>query len=138
MKPSAPRAEIRCGYRFEPRRITRADAEAILDKLRQRILEINDDPQYLYVVCKVAVFGSYASGNADLGDIDLAVELKARPPLTNEEVVAQSIERAESSGRARNFVAKLAFFLSLRSLQNSILLLMDMQPLLCAFKTSQN
>jgi predicted nucleotidyltransferase len=39
--------------------VTRETADRLLDNLRTRAKEIDADPQYLYGISRLAVFGSY-------------------------------------------------------------------------------
>lgn len=62
------------------RGITRAEAEALLAKVIERARWINCHPtETLHTVVRVAVFGSFLSDKAVLGDLDLAVELQRVP-----------------------------------------------------------
>lgn len=60
------------------RRFKRARADKAVAKLLNVVAEINADPIFLHDIISVAVFGSYLAGEPDLGDIDVAVQLKAR------------------------------------------------------------
>lgn len=60
------------------RRFKRARAEKAVGKLLRTAEAINADPIFLHNVGSVAVYGSYITGTPDLGDIDVAVKLKAR------------------------------------------------------------
>ncbi len=55
--------------------LTRKRADEMIALLEERIDVVNSDPQYLYGVYRVSVFGSYLSDKEKLGDLDLAIEL---------------------------------------------------------------
>lgn len=60
------------------RPITRRAAERLLKQFLKRVEEVNANSYYVYRVTCVAVFGSYLTDKAKLGDIDLAVTLEPR------------------------------------------------------------
>lgn len=60
------------------KRLKRERADRAIDKLQDAIARINGDPTFLHDVAWVAVYGSYLGDERDLGDIDVAVELKGR------------------------------------------------------------
>lgn len=53
--------------------IKRATADRYVSELLQRVEKVNDDPDLLFWVDEVVVFGSYLTKSATLGDVDLAV-----------------------------------------------------------------
>jgi predicted nucleotidyltransferase len=55
--------------------LTRAKADDLIKCLVERVLLVNKDPQYLYGVSRVVIFGSYLTDKEKLGDIDVAVSL---------------------------------------------------------------
>ena len=55
--------------------LTRERATELLNLLKQRAVEVNRDPQYIWAVCRLVVFGSYLSNKERLGDLDVAVEV---------------------------------------------------------------
>jgi predicted nucleotidyltransferase len=69
--------------------ITRAKADELIADLVERAKAVDADPQYLYGISRLAIFGSYLTGNEKLGDIDIAVELgpKERHPPTHWKLV---------------------------------------------------
>ena len=76
--------------------ITRAKADHLIAALVERAKAIDADPQYLYGISRLAVFGSYLTGKEKLGDIDIAVELgpKERHPPTHWKLA--ELQRQES------------------------------------------
>lgn len=60
------------------RRFKRERADKAVARLLEVVAEINADPIYMHDVASVAVFGSYLTTEPDLGDVDVAVELRAR------------------------------------------------------------
>lgn len=60
------------------KRITRRAADAAVAQLRVAIASINADPILMYDVERVALYGSYITDAADLGDVDVAYTLKRR------------------------------------------------------------
>jgi predicted nucleotidyltransferase len=55
--------------------LTRRKADELIAILKERIQVVNKDPQYLYGVSRLAVFGSYLTDKEKLGDLDIAIEL---------------------------------------------------------------
>ena len=55
-------------------------AGQILEEFLGRVREANADPGRLHTVERVTVFGSYAKGSTEVGDIDLSVRLMRRLP----------------------------------------------------------
>lgn len=91
------------------KRIPRAKGDEILARLRERIAAINADSYYLYVISEARAFGSYAEGAEEIGDIDIAVKLSDRPPLSRSEVIEESRARADDSGKAINALASMFY-----------------------------
>jgi hypothetical protein len=60
------------------KRLKRERADRAIDKLLNAIARINGDPVFLHDVAWVAVYGSYLGPEPDLGDIDVAIQLKGR------------------------------------------------------------
>ena len=80
--------------------IPRAKAAATLANFLQRVKALNANEAYISSVKKVFVFGSFLSGAAELGDLDLAVLLERR--YHGEDYTRKANERirlAESGGR---------------------------------------
>jgi predicted nucleotidyltransferase len=101
----APLGMQLCNARFIPR-ISREKAEALLRSFLARVASINERDELTHKVTGVRVFGSYLTDKADLGDIDLAVAIKAR----RKSHVKESIERANQSGKTiRSFVDRITF-----------------------------
>jgi hypothetical protein len=57
--------------------ITRKTAERLIEEFLARVREVNAG-DYAYRVRRVIVFGSFLSDSADLGDVDLSIELEDR------------------------------------------------------------
>jgi predicted nucleotidyltransferase len=81
------------------KRITRRKAETLLAELIGRAEAINADPELMYRVVEVRVFGSYLTDASDLGDLDVAFELARRNP--QRDIIEENLERAERSGKTR-------------------------------------
>lgn len=58
--------------------ISRKTAEAALVDFMKRVQTINASSKYLYSIERVAVFGSFLGPRTNLGDVDVAVDLKSR------------------------------------------------------------
>lgn len=58
--------------------IKRSTADKVLREFMERVQQVNRDEHFLYHVAKVVVFGSYLSSKPELGDVDLAVELRPK------------------------------------------------------------
>jgi predicted nucleotidyltransferase len=79
------------------KRINRSKADFYVAELLRRADEINANHELLYRVKRITAFGSYISDAADLGDIDIAVELEFKLP--SEQRAEANKARAEASGR---------------------------------------
>ncbi|HYX38928.1 MAG TPA: nucleotidyltransferase domain-containing protein [Oligoflexus sp.] len=75
--------------------IKRARAEKMVAEMLERIQKINTNPDYLWRVALVVVFGSFVRGEELLSDVDVGVRLVRRPGLANEVYGQQSKERVE-------------------------------------------
>jgi hypothetical protein len=80
------------------KRISRAKADFYVGELLQRADDINANPDLLYRVKRITAFGSYITDAADLGDIDIAVELECKIPAGQQRWKV-NLARAEASGR---------------------------------------
>jgi predicted nucleotidyltransferase len=58
--------------------LTRKTADKKLEEFLQRVHEIRSNPNYIFKVKSVHVFGSYLHEKVRLGDIDLAIELQPK------------------------------------------------------------
>ena len=76
--------------------ITRAKADQPIADLVERAKEVDADPQYLYGISRLVIFGSYLTGKEKLGDIDIAVELgpKERHPPAHWKLVEEQRQAA--------------------------------------------
>jgi hypothetical protein len=79
------------------KRITRAKADHYVAELLQRADDINANPDLLYRVKRITAFGSYIADAADLGDIDIAVELEDKVPAGQRSEANRA--RAAASGQ---------------------------------------
>jgi len=81
------------------KRIDKAKASAILEKFHGRIESVNTDHDLIFYVQKVCLFGSYIDPLAhDYGDVDVAVDLRARA-IFNSELVSRCEDRARLKGK---------------------------------------
>ena len=79
------------------KRINRAKADLYVAELLQRADDINANPDLLYRVKRITAFGSYITDTADLGDIDIAVELECKIPEGQR--IEANRARAKASGQ---------------------------------------
>jgi predicted nucleotidyltransferase len=89
--------------------LTRAKAETLVQEFLRRLAEVNADQDLLYVVTQVRIFGSYIESRDDLGDIDLAIEIR---PKLREGVdwIDQLLARASKSNkRFRSYLDRLTY-----------------------------
>ena len=92
-----PDAAVRLANALMIKRITRAKAALYVAELLQRADDINANPDLLYLVKRITAFGSYITDAADLGDIDIAVELENKVPAGQRSEASRA--RAAASGR---------------------------------------
>jgi predicted nucleotidyltransferase len=64
------------------KRLRRSTAQLALNEFMERVHYVNNDAALLYSIVKVVVFGGFLRGDERLGDVDVAVDLKPRVPLT--------------------------------------------------------
>jgi predicted nucleotidyltransferase len=96
-----------CVTRFV-KRITREKADALVKQMLERVAEINERDELVFLVKRVRAFGSYAGDAPEVGDIDLAVEWVPRCP--DEDIIEQLLARADASGRSLNtYMARLNY-----------------------------
>lgn len=62
------------------RPISRAKAQTILDAFLSRVRAVNADPDRLYTIERVTLFGSFAKDADEVGDIDLSLRIVRRLP----------------------------------------------------------
>ena len=83
--------------------ITRAKANELLQNLIERAKSINENPEFVFFVQRIEVFGSYLTDKELLGDLDVGVKLDRRYKgrlFTQHN--QQRIEMAKSCGRSFN------------------------------------
>lgn len=86
------------GARLVPR-LSRAKADQLLGEFLKRVAEVNSRNELAYFVREVHIFGSYLNPKAaDLGDLDLAIDLPFRA-LPGRDLYEYSMKRADESGR---------------------------------------
>ncbi|MBR1168630.1 hypothetical protein [Bradyrhizobium liaoningense] len=88
------------------RRITRSEAEKLIDGLLDRVRQVNERDELTHRVTCIRVFGSYLTESADLGDIDLAVKYTPR----RKSHVEEAKERAAQSGKSISTYFQLITF----------------------------
>jgi hypothetical protein len=96
-----------CVARFV-KRITREKADALVKQVLERVAEINERDELVFLVKRVRAFGSYAGDAPEVGDIDLAVEWQQRDP--DSDIIEQLLARADASGKSLNtYMARLNY-----------------------------
>ena len=86
------------------RRISRAAAQRQLDAFLARVQELKADPHHLWRVHRVSLFGSFADPTAaDVGDVDLVVELATKEPNWARHVKLEEAYRQRESKNGRRF-----------------------------------
>lgn len=81
------------------KRVLRSTAARSLQDFMGRVREVNENPNYLYTVTAVAIFGSYLKDTARLGDVDIAVRVDSRI-VDNDRRVDQELQHARNSDRS--------------------------------------
>lgn len=91
--------------------ISKEKARKVLDGFLERVRALNANDEFLYVVKRAWVFGSYIDKSmVDCADVDVAFEVVPRVPMSRAQLVDASLERARASGKQHpNFLAKLFF-----------------------------
>ena len=78
--------------------IPRAKADKLLAEFMKRVEEVNNRDELVYYVHEVWAFGSYVGESAEVGDLDLAVDLRYRE-IEGRDYIEFNAERARASGR---------------------------------------
>jgi predicted nucleotidyltransferase len=83
------------------RPIRRETAERVLEEFLARVEAVNRDPELLYSIGEVWVFGSYLGEGDELGDVDVAATFVRREPDPGrfEELRRRRVEQAKKAGR---------------------------------------
>ena len=89
------------------KRISRSAADQAVDSLLTAIRQVNGSADLITSVEEADLFGSYAQGSDDLGDMDVAVRLKRRLPGV--EWTAASVERAQKAGRRIGHIGQISW-----------------------------
>jgi hypothetical protein len=79
------------------KRISRAKAKTIVERMLKRAEAINADSDLIYWIAELRAFGSFITDAPDLGDIDIAVSLMFKKE--NGSLVEANKARAKRSGR---------------------------------------
>lgn len=58
--------------------ISRAKADVLFEKFMLRVKEVNKNPQYLYKISRVDLFGSYITNAETINDIDIGYKLEKK------------------------------------------------------------
>ena len=89
--------------------IRRARADSMLKDFLTRVSNVNRDKDLLYTVGEVRVFGSYIEPCDELGDLDIAIELRLKQK-DGVDCGDQLIQRARQSGRRfQNLLERVAY-----------------------------
>jgi hypothetical protein len=89
------------------KRIPRSVAERHLAAMLSTIERLNDNPELLLWVEEVDVFGSFAEGTDDVGDVDVAVLLLRRSLAKN--WTQANCERAKAAGVNGSFIKMITW-----------------------------
>jgi len=80
--------------------VRRKKADSVFNEFLKRVEIANSDSRFLYRVKTAVLFGSYLTGDASVGDIDIAIELERKQSIPNwKEAAEQSREEAKAMGR---------------------------------------
>jgi DNA-binding MarR family transcriptional regulator len=79
--------------------ISRPKADRIVSDLLARVEDVNARDDLTHFVGEVRAFGSYTTDAPEVGDIDLAISLVAKPPPSGKKFTEWHLERARQSGR---------------------------------------
>jgi len=79
--------------------IARPKADRIVSDLLARVEDVNARDDLIHFVGEVRAFGSYITDAPEVGDIDLAISLIAKPPPPGKKFTQWHLERARQSGR---------------------------------------
>ena len=87
-------------------KMPRSRGDQIIAGLLKRVEEVNANPDYMYCIRAVIVYGSYVRCETHLSDVDIAVDLDGKwdpGSTTNEEFLAlanKRVDAARAKGRA--------------------------------------
>ena len=80
------------------KRLRRSTARLALNEFMERVRRVNRNPALLYSIVKVVVFGGFLRGSERVGDVDVAIDMAPRVPLTGN-WVERFRQHAWNSGR---------------------------------------
>jgi predicted nucleotidyltransferase len=92
--------------------VSRENAEKALVEFSDRVQKVNEDGRFLFRVRKVVLFGSFLTGSATIGDLDVAIELvpKEADARKHSELILARANEVDLNGRTfRNFIERLDF-----------------------------
>jgi DNA-binding Lrp family transcriptional regulator len=92
--------------------VSRRNAEKALSEFMDRVKDVNEDGRFLFRVRKVVLFGSFLTGSATIGDLDVAIDLvpkEADARKHSEQILARADEAALNGRTFRNFIERLDF-----------------------------
>jgi len=102
------------GVRFAAARllkpILRPKADRIVSDLLARVEDVNARDDLTHFVGEVWAFGSYITDAPEIGDIDLAVSLVAKPPPSGKKFIEWHLQRARQSGRTFGSYIDMLFY----------------------------
>jgi len=92
--------------------VSRRNAEKAISEFMDRVKDVNEDGRFLFRVRKVVLFGSFLTGSATIGDLDVAIDLvpkEADARKHSERILARANEAALNGRTFRNFIERLDF-----------------------------
>ncbi len=67
------------------KRMTRDKADEVLSGIMKRVVEVNENPYYLYKITNFVLFGSFITDKESLGDIDISFDLEFKDTSVSKE-----------------------------------------------------
>ena len=92
--------------------VSRRNAEKALSEFMDRVKDANEDGRFLFRVRKVVLFGSFLTGSATIGDLDVAIDLvpkEADARKHSEQIQTRANEAALNGRTFGNFIERLDF-----------------------------
>ncbi len=91
-------------------KIKRSTADRLANEVQERIFEINENPDFAFVIGRAVIFGSYVNTDSDMiSDLDIGIEIRERfeDKEKQKEISDKRIAAYYSEGHGQDFLMSL-------------------------------
>ena len=90
--------------------LSRKKADELLKNVLERAKQVRENPEFACYVSRITVFGSYLDeSKQELGDLDLALDIKLKPGVTPEAEQAQNAKDMENGRSFSNICEQVCW-----------------------------